>query len=110
MVTVYCPKCGERMAWDTENNLSCSQAGSWLSPRMQALLPQLAHDGPVDPADARKSVNWGGSWHCPADGQVMKREPDGMRCPNCGRRLVGSVIYEITEFNPHVRPRERPAE
>jgi tRNA(Ile2) C34 agmatinyltransferase TiaS len=73
---------------------------------MQELLPQLVAGGPVEPAPTGTSVKWGRKWRCPADGQRMKPEPGGVRCPDCGRRLLGPVIHELTEFNVHKKVRQ----
>ena len=90
------------MARDAADSLSCPRAGRWLSAHAQSLVERLADDGPAERPRAGTTVNWGGVWHCPADGLVMVPEPGGVRCPACGRRLTGSVLYEIIEFNPHV--------
>lgn len=103
MAKVFCPKCGNQMTRGSDGLLACPEVGNWLSPRMQALLPELATESPVASATTGRSVNWGGRWHCPADGLTMQQEPGGVYCSDCGRRLIGSVIYELTEFNPHIR-------
>ena len=89
------------MARDSNGDLVCPRVGKWLSPRMQTLIPHLAEAAPVEAPVVGLSVRWGGGWHCPADARQMEPEPGGVRCPDCGRRLVGSVLYELTEFNQH---------
>ena len=102
MPDLYCPVCGEQMSVDGQGHLICPQVGEWLSPRMNELLPRLAAEATSDPPDS-KPGQWGAGWHCVADGRQMEPNEGHVRCPECGRYLPGSVLYELMEFNPHVR-------
>jgi hypothetical protein len=91
------------MTADEEGNLVCAAAGSWLSPRMNELLPRLAAAAASPPA-RRGKVRWGSRWHCVADGQPMTPTDGHVACPRCGRYLESQILYELTEFNVHQAP------
>jgi len=43
----------------------------------------------------------GGTWHCPADGSRMAESHGRVDCPECGRQLPGSILYQLIEFHVH---------
>jgi rubrerythrin len=45
---------------------------------------------------------WGSRWYCPACGVPTVNVDGSVRCPRCNGSLDG-FVYELVEFNPHLR-------
>jgi hypothetical protein len=86
---MFCLRCGALLRIEA-GHLECSATGCDLSGRVAA--------DPVPPTPS--TVNWGGQWYCPADGEKMSWQDGLPHCATCGRTLPGGLIYEAIEFHP----------
>jgi hypothetical protein len=73
------------------------------------MLEELSEIVAADPTLSEPSpLRWGGKWHCPADGSLMREQDGRVGCAECGRYLPSRVLYQLIEFHPHGR-REEPS-
>lgn len=65
----------------------------------QQELTAVAEGPPTQSEPSR--TQWGGHWHCPADGESMIEAEGRVVCPACLRQLPPRLIYGLIEFHVH---------
>ena len=96
---MHCPFCGE-LGEDRDGVFVCTATSADLSPVASAELHAIAENDP-DRAPKTALTRWGGTWHCPGDGEPMTETAGHMVCASCGRSLPGRLLYQLIEFNWH---------
>ena len=109
MTDIHCPRCGDTLfeVINRRRTLECRSAGrsADLSEVASDRLRAFVASAPNEHTKSDSTVNWGGTWFCPADGMRMSHEVDQLpACSSCTRILPSNLVYQLIEIEfqgPH---------
>jgi len=97
---MHCPWCGGEMT-ERDGTFVCSATGVDVSRKASQDLRDVVATVPDRSVAEPGTIQWGGTWYCPADGALMIEAEGVVRCPDFRRPLPGRLLYQLIEFNVH---------